>query len=313
MAKEAQNAIAMIVASEEWRHLNVIDELDLLSELAEITSSFGFSGSDEALWGLTALATDELLPVAQALVTSPATARWWEPVRRADQRFLAWDEMPVPIGPEMGRVICESMTEERTENEEGRRKPRPKVRPGTQIGAYWWSAPDFAPSTWTTGPYETVPTISLRHFIDTFAPHEETEATVWSLDISPEARVLEILRPDDWRELVERYPRDVTGTHDGEWRDWGGVPGPWCLPDWEQVMEDFDGVHVTIGGYVSTCGLALPIGDAFTMLSGWIPDATLWLHDVATDRRKLGTWVGHPHRVYSWDDVHDHWVGQEDS
>lgn len=50
----------------------------------------------------------------------------------------------------------------------------------------------------------------------------------------------------------------------------------------------------TVGGYVASSGVALPVGDAYTMLSGWIPDATLWLHDVAVARRLLGRWRGRP-------------------
>jgi hypothetical protein len=199
------------------------------------------------------------------------------------------------------------MAIERKENEEGLRRRRPKDRVGTRIGAEWWSAPSFASSTWTTGALEDLPTIALRHFVDTFAPFSETGATVWALDISPEARVLEIAEPGDWQELVDRFPRDVTGTHDGEWRYWGGVAGPWYLPNWDEVMGESDGVHVSIGGYVSSCGLALPVADGFTMLAGWIPDATLWLRDVADDRRVVGRWHGNPHDIHSWDDVREGW------
>jgi len=99
----------------------------------------------------------------------------------------------------------------------------------------------------------------------------------------------------------------VTGTHDGEWRYWGGVAGPWYLPDWERIMAHYDGAHITIGGYVSSCGLALAVGDGFTMLSGWIPDATLWRHDVAARRTRLGQWYGNPLAVPHWDDVRSGW------
>jgi hypothetical protein len=309
---EAQRVIAAMVAQDDWgglswRQLSQFSELDMLIELAQVSNQFGFGGGDEALWGLTGLATDTLLPVAQALVDSPATARWWDPVETVDQRLLEWDDLPVAVGPQVEATVRETMAAEREENEEGRRRKRPRVRGITGIGATWWSAPGFAPETWTTGAFGDVPTIALGNFIDTYSPFSETGATVWSVDISPDARVSEITTPGDWRELVKRYPRDVTGTHDGEWRDWGGVEGPWRLPDWEQVMDRFDGVHVTIGGYVATCGLALPVGDGFTMLAGWVPDATLWLRDVTTSRRSLGRWLGRPHSVSAWDDVRDRW------
>jgi len=306
-SQEAHEVIRDIITEGHWRTLNEIDPLDLLTELAHVSNSFGFGGGDEALWGLTDLASEALRPVAQALVSSPAASRWWHPVQRVEQRLLEWDDIPTPVGAETEDAVSRSMAIEREENEDGRRRKRPRERAGTRIGAHWWSSPNFAPSTWTTGAFEDIPTIALGHFIDTHTPFSDVGATVWTLGISPAARVLEILRPSDWHDLVERYPRDVTGTHDGEWRYWGGVAGPWCLPDWEQVMDSFDGVHVTIGGYVSTCGLALPVGDGFTMLAGWIPDATLWLHDVATNRRRLGRWQGNPQSVSDWDDVRDRW------
>jgi hypothetical protein len=148
---------------------------------------------------------------------------------------------------------------------------------------------------------------AFGHFIDTLWPFEETAVTVWSLKIAHDARVLEITGPAAWQALVASFPRDVTGTHDGEWRYWGGVPGPWRLPDWELVMEHYDGVHVTVGGFLASCGLALPVGDGYTMLVGWIPGAALWLRDMAILSRPLGRWHGHPQYV-DWDAVRDHWT-----
>ncbi len=51
---------------------------------------------------------------------------------------------------------------------------------------------------------------------------------------------------------------------------------------------DFDGVYLSVDGYLSTAGRALPVhvrslGDQVaTVLGGWDPDATWWLTDVAT-------------------------------
>ncbi len=296
-------AVTDIVQGTYWSStISELDRLDALLELARCTNSFGFSGGDEALWGLTARAKGILRPVAQHLVESPALEGWWGPIDRTDQRLLVWD------GDEQEGVedeVHKWMAHERAENEEGRKRRRPK--PGVRVGAEWWSAPTFAMNTWTTGAWSDVPTIVLAHFIDTYTPFEATTATVWSLEIPRTARVYEVQRPEDWRTLVERFPRDVTGTHDGEWRDWGGVDGPWFLPDWEQMMDTYDGVHVSVGGYLGSCGLALAVPGGFTMLTGWIPDAAVWLHDVATSRRILGTWSGHPQRVSDWDSIADGW------
>ncbi len=303
---EAQALIGAAVRRCEWRELLERDELELLADLAASTSGFGFGGGDEAVWGLTALAKEELRPVAEALVAAPGTATWWEPATLTDQRFLEWDGYPRVTGPAVEQAVRDGMRAERTENEEGLERRRPR-KPGMRYGAHWWSAPGFAELTWTTGAVGDIPALAFGHFIDTLWPFEETGSTVRSLHIAPEARVLEIAGPAEWQALVSRFPRDVTGTHDGEWRDWGGVPGPWRLPSWELVMEHYDGVHVTIGGYVAACGLALPVGDAYTMLVGWIPGATLWVRDVAAASRPLGRWHGHP-QYLDWDAVRDNWT-----
>jgi len=41
------------------------------------------------------------------------------------------------------------------------------------------------------------------------------------------------------------------------------------------------------------------------MLTGWIPDATIWLRDVATGDHCLSRWYGDPQGTGTWDDLHD--------
>ena len=273
--------IRAAVETGDWReYVAGADELGLLAELAGTTFQFGFSGGDEAQWGLTALAPQELRPVAEALVAAPAAAAWWS--RRCwpisgSCTGTAPRGQPGPPSSRQSATAC-APSGQQTRNA---RAGWPRVPAGTQFGMYWWSAPGFAEQTWTTRAAGDIPAAAFGHFIDTLWPFQETGVTVWSLTIAPEARVLEITGPAAWQELVARFPRDVTGTHGGEWRYWGGVPGPWRLPDWELVMEHYDGVHVTVAGFLASCGLALPVGDAYTMLAGWIPGATLWLRDMA--------------------------------
>ena len=169
----------------------------------------------------------------------------------------------------------------------------------------WCSVPEFAVQSMTTGGFGDVSAIALARFEDLFTPLEETGATVWSVQIAPQARVMEIAGPADWQALVSAFPQDVTGTHDGEWRAHSGLAGPWRLPDWEQVIEHYDGVHLTIGGYLACGGLALRAAGGYTMLAGWIPDATIWLRDVTTGHRCLGRWYGDPQGAGTWDDLRD--------
>ena len=188
---EARTLIGAAVTRGEWRELLERDELGLLGDLADITFGSGFGGGDEAVWGLTALAKEELRPVAEALVAAPATARWWEPAVLTDQRFLEWDDCPRVTGAAVEQAVRDGMRAERAENEEGLRQRRPREHPGTRIGARWRAAPGFAESTWTTSAAGDIPAIAFGHFIDTLWPFDETGATVWSLEIAAHARVLE--------------------------------------------------------------------------------------------------------------------------
>ena len=235
-------------------------------------------------------------------MSAPAARRWWEPVSRADQRFLEWDDWPRLTGQAVRWAVQDATTAQRAENERGLRWAEQR---GGPAGGTWWSVPEFAVQSMTTGGFGAVSAIALSRFEDLFVPLEETGATVWSMQIAPQARVLEIAGPTDWQALVAAFPMDVTGTHDREWRDRGGAAGPWRLPDWAQVMEHYDGVHLTIGGYVACGGLAMPAAEGYTVLAGWIPDATLWLSDVTTGHRCLGRWYGDPQGTGTWDDLQD--------
>ncbi len=48
------------------------------------------------------------------------------------------------------------------------------------------------------------------------------------------------------------------------------------------MATDWDAVHVSVRGYLTTATRALPLadGEAATVLAGWDPDQTWWLNDV---------------------------------
>jgi hypothetical protein len=53
------------------------------------------------------------------------------------------------------------------------------------------------------------------------------------------------------------------------------------MPDWPAVAEDWDAVHLSVAGYLTTAGRALAVDEGTaTVLAGWPPDATFWLADV---------------------------------
>ena len=69
----------------------------------------------------------------------------------------------------------------------------------------------------------------------------------------------------------------------------------WLLPDWPRVARDWDGIHLSIAGYItaSDCAVRTGTGTA-TVLAGWNPDQTLWLNDVFSKIDRIGTWTGTP-------------------
>ncbi len=123
----------------------------------------------------------------------------------------------------------------------------------------------------------------------------------WHLPVSATARVWEIHDPTDWARLVETYPRVADRPHGG-WE----LPGPnqhdgdvdalltvagqhaarrdgrrHVLPDWAAVADDYDGVHLSWAGFITTEGHVSDLGDdRLTMLRYWASERTLWLADV---------------------------------
>lgn len=117
---------------------------------------------------------------------------------------------------------------------------------------------------------------------------------VWQVGIDPVARIYEIQSPQDWARLAAGHPRDVTTSRRHDWYRWTGHAGPWILPNWPSVARQWDGVHLSVGGYLSTAGHRIQAGPASTLLPGWDADQTLWLNDVFTSLTHLSSWEGTP-------------------
>lgn len=109
-----------------------------------------------------------------------------------------------------------------------------------------------------------------------------TSAEVVPCTVEDGARALEIAGPQDWAALVAAHPLDVTASRQPDWFEAVDArEGAWVIPDWPAVAEEYDGVHVTVLGWLTTSGQAVPVGPgATTTLAGWGPDTTWWLADV---------------------------------
>ncbi len=102
--------------------------------------------------------------------------------------------------------------------------------------------------------------------------------------------------PDEWdRRLCDRAVAEALGPvaeaicrapASGRRQDWWRATGQdadWLIPDYARLAERYDALHLTVSGYLTTAGRALPAGAGHTVLAGWDPDQTLWL-TVAPDR-----------------------------
>jgi hypothetical protein len=83
---------------------------------------------------------------------------------------------------------------------------------------------------------------------------------------------------DRWREHV--LEGEARFRQRSDWLDTTGEVHNWFIPDWAAVAHDFDGVHLTLNGYLTTPGIAVPLqnNDGATVLAGFDPDTTWWLN-----------------------------------
>jgi hypothetical protein len=135
------------------------------------------------------------------------------------------------------------------------------------------------------------------------------ELTRHRLPVRDGARLWEIHRSEEWVDLVRAYPRSPDRPHGG-WELPGpnqhledldalravpaqraavtGEPVSQLVPDWDAVAADFDGVHLSWAGFLTSEGFVSRLADAeVTMLRYWFSERTLWLRDVFGDPEPL--------------------------
>jgi len=220
-------------------------------------------------------AREALRPIARVIAES-AAARWWpEPAPRGDQRHVEWLDHDGPgallsgAGEELARWRSAALAEERS-------AAALPADPAAPYSGHWWSAPAHARLIATSRALPGIGAVGLALVED---PHGWIEARCLPVLPRPGVRVWEISGPGQWADLVARYPLDVTRSRRHDWWRVTGWSGSWLMPDFAAVAADYDAVHLTVLGYLTTAGRALPVDGARTMLAGWDPDTTYWLSD----------------------------------
>ncbi|MDT4942808.1 MAG: hypothetical protein QOJ34_2897 [Pseudonocardiales bacterium] len=220
-----------------------------------------------------------LEPVAERLAAGDVTTGWAAPIALDDQHVVDLDIAGHPArtpDPAALRGQLAALTAEHTRAIPSRDDADRNIDWRTTSGV-WWSAPSTHPGVHTT---RSVGGRPLGLLLVEDDPSADT-ARSWRIRAPRTARVLELGAPADWVELVGRYPLDVTAGKRGDWWRATGRDGGWLMPDWPAVAGDWDAVHLSIAGYLTTAGRALDVDGGYaTVLAGWDPDATFWFDDV---------------------------------
>lgn len=221
-----------------------------------------------------------LLPIAQVVAISPATTWWAQEFTPDDQvwvgRGRTWDalpEHPNQLGADPTRL------------EQWRKCAEEKELSPEHFSGRWWSVP-------TEG---SVPTSRAHRGATGLWWEEDTFgyefAEVIKVSVAPDARVFTIYGESSWARLCHDYPLDVTALKQYDWQAVTGLCRPWVMPDWSEVLRDFDVVHLTVAGYLGTAGRAIEIGKgAVSVVAGWAPGETYWLNNKAELGSTITRW-----------------------
>jgi hypothetical protein len=254
------------------------DELFGIRELAEVAEGSGSWGGYPA--GADPLDDPALKPAmgegAARLAGAEGCRWWWSGIDRSGQAYVQWAARDAPA-PDLGQA-AEMLRDVDAEDDEREKRFKRFLRRRAGKGPHgeWWTFP-FPGAISTT---------RLAGQEDGFG---DVEAVVWPLAVADNARIFEVDNPGAWQALVSAYPRPATASYRHTWA-WTGWDGDWLVPRWSAVARDWDGVHLTVAGYLSTAGCPLPIRTARTMLAGWNPDQTYWVTDVLANSGQAQAW-----------------------
>jgi hypothetical protein len=115
--------------------------------------------------------------------------------------------------------------------------------------------------------------------------------SVWRLPVPGVTKVWELDGPRSWTELCDHYPDDTAQTYRDQWRKWGLAQDRVITPNWQQVAQEWDGVHLSMGGVLTTEGVPLDVGNGGSMLQGWTCEGTLWLRWTFDPPERLPVWI----------------------
>ena len=309
------DALASIVARADPGAL-AADSATVLEALGWTVDAAGYWGEpgaeDRAL--ASAAAAQALRPVAAALVAAP-TNRWWDsPADLERQRYAqyldsaAFDE---PMLSGAADRVAAWVTD--TVRGEAALRGEPEEPLGAWSG-HWWSDPAMSGLPVTT---RALPGLGAARLVMVEDGLGWKLARCWPLRPRAGVRIYEVDGPAAWAALVARFPLEVTRSRRHDWWRATGQSGRWLIPDYQAVAREYDAVHVSVLGYLTTAGVAVPVpassakaaapadGETRTLLAGWDPDATWWLTDVLSPDGQPEDWAADDGGGAGWHPVRE--------
>ena len=95
----------------------------------------------------------------------------------------------------------------------------------------------------------------------------------WSVRFLESVRVYEIHGPSDWHDLCVSYP--ARGREDDR-----------LVPNWGAASEEWDGVHLSLGGLLTAEQNRYESPAGWTMLDAWHAEQTYWLRGMSTETKR---------------------------
>ena len=195
------------------------------------------------------------------ILAQPSTAWWFEPLVRERQIWVSKDGSP----PSIDSLITPS--EPPTRWERYAHKPVGGLFTSTLIGnissmlvAIDLGVGDLRPA-FGQPPY-----------------------AIWRMDVDESARVFEIDGSDAWHRLCVDYPAE--GNSGRNEPDFSRDPGK-LVPDWSKVARDWDAVHMSFGGYLTSDQVRVESESGWTYHWAWDCEQTLWLRWMFTGYERL--------------------------
>jgi hypothetical protein len=242
LAAPAGRAFLLVAARSEFAPAVVSTPRASLEIAAMALSEVSLWRADRApvLAELDRVPGTKLEALALAVLTAPGAAWWFESLRRSSQLWLSGDGEP-PLTTRL-------MTPSRAPSSWERYAQKPE-------GGFFTSTLIDGTSS-----VHAELAVGTSDFADRF---QAGHRSCWRMVATSDARVFEIDGPHAWHRLCVDY---AARGEDGR-----------RVPDWSAVARDFDAVHLTLGGLLTSEQVRIASAAGWSSHDKWDLEQTLWL------------------------------------